>query len=153
MTRLIFLFILSFMISSPTQASPGLEEAFSELNYALTVEWDQKNEEFYHQSNEKFANALIALRVQGLTNEDFKKFISKKLKERGFALDVDQLFNSISFSKMPSLQVEQILTEAMKKSYSQGTSWGPMVGSMRLMVASLGMVMIVTAVCGEEDCE
>lgn len=96
----------------------GLKQAFDELNYSLSVEWDQKDQNFQKAAFEKFAGNVGALK---LTKEDFTQFVKTEMKEDQFKND---LLAVMSLSKnMSQEEVTQYLFDSMKANYDKGASW------------------------------
>lgn len=141
MLRLLAL-VLSLAIFS-AQADSGvrgsLKSAFDELNYSLTVEWDQQDKDFFQQEMGKFQKTVSALRSQGLTNEELIEFMISNVKDEAAAADLKQFFELAQTQKLSPEEVEAMTREIMNRHYHKGAAW---IGTVLIIGASL-IVLIV----------
>lgn len=127
-----------FVVQAHAATQNGLKAAFDELNYALTVEWDQNDRSFYNSQMEKFKSNLNNLQQQGLSNHDLVNFSLSQVKDLKLAKDLETAFTMISLNKMSESEAQRHVTEVMNKSYSQGASWGGEV-----IVGAIFVVLII----------
>jgi hypothetical protein len=127
-----------FVVQAHATAQNGLKAAFDELNYALTVEWDQSNREFYDSQMEQFKTNLASLQEQGLSNQDLVNFTLAQVKDQKMANDLETAFTMISINKMSEKEAQRYVTDIMNKSYSRGASWGGEV-----IVGAIVLILIV----------
>jgi hypothetical protein len=120
----------------------GLKTAFDELNYTLTVEWDQKDKDFYTEQMKKFSHSLRELQAQGLTNAQLVEFVKAEVKDERVARDLETAFNMISINKMSAQEANKYMVETMKRSYSTGASWNGS-GAVTVAVALLVVVAVI----------
>ncbi len=119
-----FVMILSvFTVHANATSQSGLKAAYDELNYAITVEWDQKDQDFYRKQMSEFAASVRELQAKGLTNSQMIEFAKSEVKDARVAKDIETAFNMISLNKMSSKEASSYMTETLKKSYTQGASW------------------------------
>ncbi len=119
----------------------GLKAAFDELNYSLTVEWNQKDKAFYDAQMKKFNATLKELQAKGLTNAELIAFVKSEVKDAKVAKDMETAFTMIQLQKMNASQAANYMTETMKRSYSVGASWN---GDAALYIG-LGVLLVVVA--------
>ncbi len=119
----------------------GLKAAFDELNYSLTVEWNQTDKAFYDAQMKKFSNTIKELQAKGLTNNDLIAFVKAEVKDAKIARDMETAFTMIQLQKMSQSDAANYMTETMKKSYSVGASWN---GDAVLYIG-LGVLLLVVA--------
>jgi hypothetical protein len=112
-----------FSVSANATSQNGLKAAFDELNYSLTVEWDQKDQDFYTAQMKKFTAQIRDFQAQGLTNAQLINFAKAEVKDAKVARDLETAFNMIALNKMSSEEASKYMVETMKKSYSAGASW------------------------------
>lgn len=127
-----------FMVQAHATAQNGLKAAFDELNYALTVDWDQNDRNFYDSQMEKFKTNLNSLQEQGLSNQDLVNFTLSQVKDEKLAKDLETAFTMISINKLSQSEAQRYVTDVMNKSYSRGASWGGEV-----IVAAIVLILIV----------
>lgn len=94
---------LALSVFSASASTPALKQSIDELNYALTVEWDQKHEAFLKSSIAAFKADLAA---QGISHEELLSLVAKQ--------------NNMS---------EEDLINVLKTSaaYKQGASWNGVI--------------------------
>lgn len=143
--KLMVLFIAFSMLSVQAHATTkdGLKAAFDELNYSLTVEWDQKDKTFYSEQMKKFTASLRELQADGLTSEELVTFVKSEVKNERVAKDLETAFNLISINKMSSQDASKYMVETMKRSYSSGANYQ---GEATVILASLGALFVIAAI-------
>lgn len=143
MLKKISIMMLSFILLS-VQANAGtnnsLSQAIEELNYSLTVEWDQKDQKFYDKKMKDFASTIAELQESGLTNQQLVDHVIAQIKNKNLAKDVETTFNMIQLNKMSPLEARNTMKELMDHSYNQGASWTGGVAEGIVVVAFLGAV-------------
>ena len=125
---LAFFMVLSITLTHVNAGTDnGLKAAFDELNYSLSVDWDQKDKEFYSQQMKAFSAKLIELQNKGLTRNELVAFVKSEVKNQAIAKDLETAFNMVSINKMTSEDATKYMVDTMKKSYSNGASWNGQV--------------------------
>src|SRR5690606_13398261 len=89
-----------FIVQANASTPNGLKAAFDDLNYALTVEWDQRDRSFYDAQMQKFESHLNSLQAQGLTNQELIEFTLTQVKDEKLAKDLRTAFSMIAINKM-----------------------------------------------------
>ena len=128
-----------FTTSAYANSNAGLKAAFDEMNYSLSVEWDQKDKAFYEAQSAKFKKTLESLKAQGLTNEEFLAFVKIEVKNEKIAKEIETAFNMISLTKMSPADAASYMSQTMKGSYSAGASWN---GDASLLIG-VGVLLVV----------
>jgi hypothetical protein len=131
-----------FTVNAHAVSQGGLKAAYDELNYALTVEWDQQDKEFYNAQMKSFMSTIRELQAKGLTNAQLVEFAKSEVKDARVAKDLETAFNMISINKMTGEEASKYMMETMKRSYSSGASWNGDV----LIYAAVGLLLIAVAV-------
>lgn len=130
---------LAFMTTTAfANTNSGLKAAFDELNYSLTVEWNQKDKAFYDAQMKKFNTTLKELQAQGLSNADLIAFVKSEVKDAKIAKEMETAFTMIQISKMSASESANYMTETMKRAYSKGASWN----GEAVMYIGLGVLLI-----------
>lgn len=129
--RLLSVLVIFTMLISGAGAATnsGLKAAFDELNYSLSVEWDQKDRGFYDAQMKKFTDSVSYLQTQGLSNAEIVAFVKSQMKNEALAKDVETAFNVISINKMNQAEATQYMIDTMKRSYARGAAWNYEVGA------------------------
>lgn len=131
-----------FTVNAHAVTNNGLKAAFDELNYALTVEWDQKDKAFYTEQMKNFTSTLRELQSKGLTNNQLVDFVKSEVKNEKVARDLETAFSMIQINKMSSEEASKYMVETMKKSYSAGASWNGDV----IIYLAVGLLLVAAAV-------
>jgi hypothetical protein len=114
-----------------------LKQAIDEYYYAITVEWNQKDEEFLEQQNEVLNTKISLLMKDGISIED--------LKEAFPSLNINKIEHDL-------LQVntkdQSSINEFIKKTqaeYKKGASWNGEVIGAGIAIA-VGIYLVVNIV-------
>ncbi len=143
LTRLLtFMMVLClFTVQANAATNNGLKAAFDDLNYSLTVDWNQTDRAFYDQQMQNFSDKINSLRTQGLTNQELVDFTISQVKDQAVARDLRTALTMVRVNKLTGQEALDYVTEALNKSYSRGASWGGEV-----LVTGLVLLVIIAAV-------
>ncbi len=144
MFKKLFAFSMIFcllVVQANATTHNGLKAAFDDLNYALTVDWDQTDRAFYGAQMEKFSSQIKSLQEQGLSNQELMNFALSQVKDEKAAKDLQTAFTMITINKMSPKEAQRYVTDVMNKSYSRGASWGGEV-----IVGAVVLVLIIAVV-------
>jgi hypothetical protein len=138
--RFVSLFV-AFVFSLNVMASTGtvqeLERHMDDYQYALSVEWDQKDQAFYDAQTKNFFEKMSKLVAAGLTQEEVLVMVEAKTKNK-IALEALKLKISLLSKDASSEELAQIVKEASKDLYSEGASWNGQV----VFSVVIGLVVI-----------
>lgn len=150
--RLITLLMVLSIFTTQAMASSntGLKAAFEELNYSLTVEWDQKDESFYNEQMSIFASKVDELKSEGLSQSDLINFAKSELKNAKSSFDLESALKVIQVNKLTASEANTYVLEAMKGSYSTGANWADNNDTL-LWGTILGLGVVVYLILGTED--
>lgn len=151
-----FLRIVSFILALSifnAQASSGsnqsLKAAFDELNFALTVDWDQKDKSFYQAQVKEFNEKIASLQANGLSNAELLNFTTSQVKDEALAKDISTAFSIISINKLSKEEARKLMIKTVSKTYDKGASWsGRGVASSALLVLVLALVGVAVIAGG-----
>lgn len=132
-----------FIVESHAVTQNGLKAAFDNLNYALTVEWNQTDKDFYSAQMDKFSSELTKLQDAGMTNQELVNFAVSQMKDQGVAKDVETALNMVQINKMSKSEAQRYVTDVMNKSYNQGASWNGGVGGAILLILIIAVAAVV----------
>lgn len=123
-----------------------LKTAYDELNYSLTVEWDQKDQAFRTNKMNEFSASVRELQAKGLTSAELIDFAKSQVKDTKVASDIGAAFTMVEINKMTPSEANQYVTETMKKSYSTGASWhGNGGGDFLYTLFLIGLIAVLVA--------
>lgn len=120
---LIVAICFSMNVLASTGLNKALEEALDSYQYTMTVEWDQKDKDFYEKKTNEFYRELQNLMNQGLTKKDVMDLLNSKVKNKT-ELDALRLKAELAFSKSANMDdLARLLSQDVAKMYSTGASW------------------------------
>jgi len=138
-----FLMAMSiFTVHADVGAQHSLKTAFDDLNYSLSVEWDQKDRTFYDAKIAAFTKSVSELQAQGLTNGELVEFVKANLKDKALAKDLETAYTVISLNKLSKEEARKLVLDTTSKAYSKGASWAGEV----ILYSALIVLIIVAAV-------
>lgn len=123
----------------------GLKAAFEEFQYAMTVEWDQKDAVFAKEATQNLKNEIMNLEAQGLTKEDLILFARTEIKNQKFSQDLEQVLNA----GLSPLAAKELLIKSLKKPQMAGASWSAdphLVRNLLIMTFFITSIVVVTMV-------
>jgi hypothetical protein len=126
-----------FISSSQAGTLTGLKSAADEFQYALTVEWDQKDKAFYNEQAEKFLSKIEGLREQGLTTEQFNAFMVSEVKDKDLAKSLETSLMMVKLQNLSSSESSELVFQTLSRHYSKGSSWNGSVVITGILIASL----------------
>jgi hypothetical protein len=131
-----------FTTQASASTNDGLKAAFDDLNFALTVEWDQKDKAFHETQMSKFTAQIRDLQAKGLTNAQLVDFAKSEVKNAKVAKDLETALNMIQINKMSAGEANKYVLDTMKKSYSAGASFNGEV----LVYVAVGVLVVALAI-------
>jgi len=143
-TKFFSMFIVFALLTVQSHASTqnGLKAAFDDLNFALTVEWDQKDKNFHDEQLKTFSKTVRQLQTQGLTNAQMVDFAKSQIKDQKLAKDLETTFNMIQINKMSAEEANKYILNTVKNFYSTGASWNGEV----FVYLAVGVLVVALAI-------
>ncbi len=121
----LFSLLLVFCFSANVSAgsTAGLERAMDEYQFALTVEWDQKDQKVYKVKTDAFfADMAKLISEQGLSREEVLAVAQKKMSNKA-QLEALKLKLSLAGKSSSANELGKILQDSVKDMYQSGASW------------------------------
>lgn len=120
---LLVAFCFSMNVFAATGSISALEQAVDEYQFALTVEWDQKDNKFLDAQTEVFFAKLQKLiKDEGLSQKEIMAFAESKMQDKD-ALAALKLKASLLAKANNTEELTKLVKEASKDFYAQGASW------------------------------
>lgn len=143
--RLVSLFValcFSVNVMASTGTVQELERHLDDYHYALSVDWDQKDQKFYDaKTNEFFAKIQKLIKEDGLSKDQIMTLVNNKVPNKA-VVDALKLKLSLLAKGSSAEELAVIVKESSKDFYVQGASWN---GSVVFPVA---IGLLVAAVIG-----
>jgi hypothetical protein len=117
--------LLCLLISFNVLASPlsKIEQSLDEYHYAMTVEWDQKDQKFSDEKTQVFIVAIQTAIAEGASKEDIYKLAESKMKSSQSLEALKLKMNLLTSQAANSAELAEILKLNSADFYTQGTSW------------------------------
>lgn len=130
----------------------SLEKSLNDYHYALTVEWDQKDLEFYeYKTKEFFENMILLIKEEGLSEADVLKFAETKMDKS--AVDTLKMKLSLLSKKTSVEELTQAIKESSQSFYDRGASWnGEILESIAIGLAVAGLIGYAIWFNANNDC-
>ncbi len=114
---------LSMNVLASTNSLQALEKGMDDYNFALTVEWDQKDKDFYNQKTEIFFKQVREAISEGVTKDELLTLVKSRTKNpkalEAIQLKMDILSNQADSQK----ELAELLRISSQEFYHQGASW------------------------------
>lgn len=157
MKMLLNLFLtLSVFITSAAQAgvADGLKVAFDEYHYAITVDWDQKDEGFKRLAESELSDKLEVLKEEGMTQNDVIEFFLSRPQSKAFGQNLKNRLDLINLNLMSKDEALYIFNEVSNSSYQAGANWN---GNSQMtitfvVIGALALTVLGLWAAGTIDC-
>lgn len=127
-----------------TGALAELEHSLDDYQYAMTVEWDQRDEAFKGQQIDALAAKVSSLFKSGLTVEDVNLLVEKRFHNSKVAEAVKTKLALLGDQVTPT-NVAQVLKENSFELYQRGASWNgdtPMFISIGVAIVAIVAILV-----------
>lgn len=123
-------FLIALLISFSASAQT-LEKIVDDYNYAVTVEWDQKDQAFFDQAGKKFMAEVDAYsRTNTLTKADVLKVFSARVQDKK-QLEALMLKAELTSQEMNAENFVELMRSSQESFYARGSSWnGEVIGAV-----------------------
>ena len=139
---LVVAFCFSMNVMASTGSISALERAVDEYQYALSVEWDQKDAKFYDAQTMAFFSKLSTLiKTEGLTQTQIISYAEKRMNNKA-ALDAMKLKLSLLSKANSAQELAALVRENSKDLYARGASWN---GEVLIGAAVVAVIVGVLA--------
>lgn len=144
-----FIALLLSLISLSTYANTQGEfkHLINDLQYQLTVEWDQRDQAFYSEATGKFEAKVKALFEKGLTKQELQAAL-KEGANSAEALAKIELLIRLNKIETPQELMSHIRNNS-QDFYQRGANWNGevhmwVIGSVLLAAVISGLVLLIT---------
>lgn len=124
-----------------------LDSAISNLQYSLTVEWDQKDVTAQKAILGAFAADVETLKKQGVSDEQIFKALSEKAFDAQTSKDIAHLAKYAKEKKLDQKEVRKLVVDYANKSQKLGTSWSD-EATVGLVIGIVLVVVLIAALSG-----
>lgn len=139
--RRLFVFVLCLMTTTVfANTKQELQSAFNELNYDLTVEWDQKDKKVLSEKLEVFQNVISGLKQKGSTNEEIREVLKGMINNPKLlkSLELQASLNMLNDDK----SLAEFVWKNRQDMTAQGASWN---GSVQYIIGASIAVVVIAA--------
>lgn len=115
--------LLSFNLVAATPGAGRLSTLVDDFQFALTVEWDQKDKVAFETINEEFRQKLnLIVQEEGISKTELMKFLETKVRNKKL-LDEMQLRIQLMSQNPTSSEIQSLFNDMKSSIYGQGASW------------------------------
>lgn len=142
MKKVIILFLaVSVLVMGSAQAGivNGLQSAFDEYYYALTVQWDQNDLAAKKTIDDTLLSRLNELKDQGMSKEDVLEFLESRPQSREFADNLRSRLALADLNSMSKAEVLGLFSEAAGQTYQRGVNWLGMNDGLTVVFVAIGV--------------
>lgn len=153
---LLICLLFSFNILASTKDAGDLEKIFDEYVYSITVEWDQKDKDFFNKTNDDLYKEIeILVKNKKMKVEDVFTFAKSKSVNPLLLIALNTLLQNHDKQKFDTTKVIEFLQENSKALYSKGTSWNGtinVVGGIVIISTIIGILVAYDGNDVEKEC-
>lgn len=143
-------FISSFLILAfinvnaalPVSNAKALSNALDNLNFSLTVDWDQQDRTFYNDRKSKFENVMKSLQEKGMTNSEMIQTLAQKMKNKKLVSEVTDLLAVVQVNRLSAAEARKYITETLTNQYPEGASWLGRSAASNFGIILLAVILI-----------
>lgn len=114
---------LSMNVLASTNSIQRLERGMDDYHFALTVEWDQKDKEFYNKKTEEFFASVKEAMNEGVSKAEILKLVESRTKNPGSLEAIKLKMNVLSAQADNQNELAELLRISTADFYQQGASW------------------------------
>jgi hypothetical protein len=128
-------------VMAATGSASALEKAVDEYQYALSVEWDQKDVKFYDAQTVAFLNKLQTLiKENGVSKNEIMTFAENRMSNKA-AVEALKLKLSLLSTAASTQELAALVRENAKDLYAKGASWnGEVVIGVAIVAVIVGVI-------------
>lgn len=141
----ILLFTFTFNVFASTGTLQELEKSLDEYQYALTVEWDQKDMQFQEAQSKILFAKISALMAQGLTSAEIVKLAEQKISNKE-TLAAMRVKLAMAGEVKSSEELAKLLSDTSKDFYKKGASWSGSIDATTALFVIAGVALLAYAV-------
>ena len=147
-TKLFLCLIMTTQFTFAT-SNDGLKQAIDEFHFAMTVEWDQRDQTFFQEEQLKLQATIEKSIGDGLTLAQLKAAFNDNSQ-----FNIDHIISEISERNIhDSTEVQKYIQQRLQSNYVKGASWdSEVVGETFAIVLActiLGIIVVRLATCGK----
>jgi len=132
-------------------ATASVDEVFQKFQYAMSVEWDQKDEALKKQAEKDLITSLLALVEAGISLEEIQTHMQRTILSAEARVEYQRMVAAMEGQDLSKDEVTAKTLEFMKKAQAQGLSFngegGPGGHSKWTLIVVVILVVVVTHLC------
>lgn len=134
------------------EVTSTVDEAFQKFQYAMSVEWDQKDEAFKKQAEKDLITSLLALVEAGISVKEIQAHMERTILSSESREEYKRLVAAMEDQDLPEEEITARTLEFVKNAQAKGLGFngegGPIGGHSTLtIIAVVVIVVVVTHLC------
>ena len=125
-TKLVSSFLTLLLTTQTCIAAPGLTELVREYQFAMSVEWDQRDEGFKTEQQQKLLKGIDHLAADGVTTQHLLSESLALIPDLAKRKDVAEAMGLYRAGQLSQEQLQGFLEENLENMQAPGVSWSPL---------------------------
>lgn len=119
-----------------------MTQALQELQYKLSVEWDQKDTAFKNKALKTFNDQIKALQARGVTQIEIVQELKAQTLDAQTAKELDQIAKIAKEQKLSKAEIENQVNRYIEKAQTKGASWSDDTTATILILAIVALFIV-----------
>ncbi|AYF43890.1 MULTISPECIES: hypothetical protein [Halobacteriovorax] len=115
--------LVCFSFSTLANVDAKIAPIFEEVEFKLSVEWDQKDQEFYNETVRNFETQLGELRAEGVKPADVLNYLKSNIKDQKVANELSSLVASIDLETMTLEESKSLIQDYVDGMKNTGANY------------------------------
>lgn len=122
-----------------------IQSAINQLNYTLSVEWDQKDPAVKRMALETFTAQVAELQKNGLSNEAIVEALKAQMPDAQTAKDIENLAAQAKAEGLSNAEMNKLVAQYMQNGKVTGASWSDAATYTVISIAVIALIIVVLA--------
>ncbi|MBY0516787.1 MAG: hypothetical protein K2P81_07760 [Bacteriovoracaceae bacterium] len=117
-------------------AAPGFKTLINNYQYAVNVEWDQRDVAFLKNEEAKLKQGIQVLIDQGMTSEELVQESLMMIPSQQLSVEIKESVELFKAGRLSNEELISVVTEHMDSMGQRGSSWSPVTNILVGVVAT-----------------
>ncbi|MFG1503810.1 hypothetical protein ACRXCV_05695 [Halobacteriovorax sp. GFR7] len=115
--------LVCFSFSALANIEAKIAPIFEEVEFKLSVEWDQKDQNFYNETVKSFEKQLGDLAQEGITPSEVLNYLQANIKDKKVASELSNLVGSIDVENMTLEESKSLIQDYVDGMKNTGANY------------------------------
>ncbi len=126
--RLVALLVVCCSFSAVASVDAKIAPIFEELEFKLSVEWDQKDQAFYDSAVKNFEGKLSKLAEEGVEPTAVLNYLQTNIKDKKVATELSDIINSVDVQSMSLEESKSLIKDYVDGMNNTGANYSGRYG-------------------------